>query len=73
MANAVEFLVTLDFQHPLQAQSCWSISKGLIFFMLLPTLFTCFLCLMTVLMTKQAKVTYTFLLLFSLCPWCTDF
>jgi len=73
MANAVEFLVTLDFQHPLQAQSCWSTSKGLIFFMLLPTLFTCFLHLMTVLVTKQAKVIYTFLPFFSLCPWYTDF
>ena len=54
MAKAVEFLVTLDFQHPLQAYSCWSVSKELIFFMLLPTLFT-------------------FLPLFCLCPWYTDF
>lgn len=73
MAKAVEFPVTLDFEHPLRAQSCWSVSKGLIFFMLLPIVFTCLLHLMTVLMTKEAKVIYTFLPLFSLCPWYTDF
>lgn len=57
IAQAPGFPVTLDFQHPLQAQSCWCIPKGLVLSMILTTPLY-FLHPMSNLVTNQTKIIY---------------